>query len=329
MIYSLFSYFYGEQTSLNHLLSNPLQSDQILMQDRRGNFHRVDMITEQSALMSKIFFWIQTHLNTKDHLDATQNVLKQFKEEKLRNESINGKEDGNRMIAEVEVLAQSLQNGLNAKKLAIKTIIEKEIEVIKSHVEGILEKKERERYQKQEAERIAKLEKQEEAEKKEFQSFKESVKAIVHNIKQENTSLEAISSLATADEQQFRSAYPKIASKLKEYLAEFEKLSQQRNTWLNKIKEGKRKDPRLPGILIWIKNQLISSLTEFRIVVDYLIDNLKINSKKDKKSTLAQELLLKDWRIDWDEKKYEEVHEMKHSIRKKIQDVINQLEHSG
>lgn len=75
----VFCNLYGQETNIDNLVKQPLSISETLMQDGRGCFHRV-RISEKSAIIQRIMFWVQCHLNKREYLDAIPNLLRSFEE---------------------------------------------------------------------------------------------------------------------------------------------------------------------------------------------------------------------------------------------------------
>jgi hypothetical protein len=76
---------YGTEVEIDDLIQRPLELNETLMQDCRGQFHRIQAPAASSSWKNHLLFWLQTHLNSKGHLDAIDSVICQYQTHLIKN----------------------------------------------------------------------------------------------------------------------------------------------------------------------------------------------------------------------------------------------------
>jgi len=76
---------FGLEVKIEDIIQCPLKPHETLMQDCRGHFHRITAPLSQSSCYARLLFWLQTHLNSRGHLDAINAVVQQLQSQLMQN----------------------------------------------------------------------------------------------------------------------------------------------------------------------------------------------------------------------------------------------------
>lgn len=101
----------GVKVGLEDLIYQPLLSNETLMQDSCGHCRRIKVPSTEASLLERVIFWLQVHINEKDHLETIDKLISLFYE-KLLLHPPEETEELQRLNSEIENL-RSLKNDYN------------------------------------------------------------------------------------------------------------------------------------------------------------------------------------------------------------------------